>query len=104
MKKSIIIQGLKVQVELLACIVQFSCQQDKPDAKKYLKAVQRFADIVIEQGKNRYGEKYTTLFVDGLDTAFLKPALLNGKGIQDRIMGIKESIHDEIKFFIPLLF
>ena len=74
--------GFWLNYPLLLLISMFicSCRQDQPDANRYLKAVQRFADTVLEHGRDGYGEIHTSLFVDGLDTAFLKPALWKGKG------------------------
>jgi len=80
MRKSINIQGLKVPAVLLICIIHCSCQQDQPDAERYLRAIQGFADAVMEYGRDSYGEMHTALFVDGLDTASMKPALWKGKG------------------------
>jgi len=80
MKRSIINNWLILPVILLICISQYSCQQDQPDAERYLKAIQGFADTVIEHGRDMYGELHTDLFVDGLDTVSLKPALWKGKG------------------------
>ncbi len=86
MKKSIIIQGFKVKAILLLCIVQFSCRQDQPETEKYIIAIKGFADLVLEQGRDRYGEKHTALFVDGLDTASLKPVVWKGKEGENWVM------------------
>ena len=71
---------------LLIGISQHSCQQDPPEAEKYLKAIQGFADTVLEHGRDRYGELHTPLFVDGLDTVSLEPALWKGRGGETWVM------------------
>ena len=38
-------------------------------------SVQRFADAVLENGRDKYGAEHTPLFVDGLHTTTLEPAL-----------------------------
>lgn len=80
MKKSIVIKGLKAPVILLLFLFLCSCRENQPNSEKYLKAIQRFADTVLEHGQDNYGELHTALFVDGLDTATLEPALWKGKG------------------------
>lgn len=42
---------------------------------KYLNAVRRFADTVVENGRDTYGDKHTPLFVDGLHAESLKPVI-----------------------------
>ena len=71
---------------LLIGISQHSCQQDPPEAEKYLKAIQGFADTVLEHGRDIYGELHTPLFVDGLDTVSLEPALWKGRGGETWVM------------------
>jgi len=44
-------------------------------AERYLDAVRRFADTVLERGRDRYGKDDTPLFVDGLEAETLEPAL-----------------------------
>jgi pectate lyase len=41
---------------------------------RYLAAVGRFADVVVEHGRDQYGQKKTPLFVDGLHAETLEPA------------------------------
>ena len=50
------------------------CADRKLDSEKYLKAVEKFADSVIEHGRDVYGSKHTPLFVDGLQVETLEPA------------------------------
>ena len=45
-----------------------------PDVKPYIDAVRRFADTVLERGRDRYGKVATPLFVDGLHVETLEPA------------------------------
>jgi pectate lyase len=56
------------------------CLEEKPDSEKYLKAVQNFADTVIEKGRDTYGNKHTPLFVDGLHAKSLKPVIWKKDG------------------------
>ena len=42
---------------------------------KYLNAVRKFTDTVLEYGRDTYGPKHTPLFVDGLNTETLKPVV-----------------------------
>ncbi|KKK65033.1 hypothetical protein LCGC14_2978220, partial [marine sediment metagenome] len=44
-------------------------------AKSYVDACRRFADVVLERGRDTYGPKHTPLFVDGLHTETLEPVL-----------------------------
>jgi len=50
-------------------------EDSKLDSGKYLKAVQKFADSVIKNGRDRYGDKHTPLFVDGLHVETLEPVI-----------------------------
>jgi len=50
------------------------CDDGKLDSGKYLKAVEKFADCVIKNGRDTYGAKHTPLFVDGLHGETLEPA------------------------------
>ena len=59
---------------------QHSCQEERLDSEKYLEALQGFADTILEHGRDSYGELHTALFVDGLDTVSLEPAIWKGKG------------------------
>jgi pectate lyase len=77
---------INISLLLLICISQHSCQQDQPDAEKYLKVIQGFADTLLEHGRDNYGEVHTALFVDGLDTVSLEPAIWKGKGGETWIM------------------
>lgn len=44
------------------------------DPARYLAAVRRFADTVLEHGRDTYGPKQTALFVDGLHAQTFEPA------------------------------
>lgn len=50
-----------------------------PDSAPYLKAARTFADAVLEHGRDRYGETRTPLFVDGLHSETLEPAVWHAK-------------------------
>jgi pectate lyase len=56
------------------------CYGEDLDSGKYLKAVQNFADTVIEKGLDTYGNKHTPLFVDGLHAKSLKPVIWKKDG------------------------
>jgi len=48
------------------------------DEKMYLDAVRKFADTVLEHGRDTYGEKPSPLFADGLHVRTLRPAVWKG--------------------------
>jgi len=61
---------------LLIC--QFSIcladeSSDPNDNSKYLDAVRTFADNVLKYGRDTYGPKHTSLFVDGLNIHTYEP-------------------------------
>ena len=47
---------------------------------KYLDSVRRFADSVLENGRDKYGAHHGPLFVDGLDVDTLEPVRWKKKG------------------------
>lgn len=55
----------------LACTANAATELD---STKYLAAVRRFADTVLEKGRDHYGTKHTPLFVDGLNVETFEPA------------------------------
>ena len=63
MKRAIDVAGL------LLCISAFS---GSVRGDEMIDAVTRFADTVVEHGRDRYGEKHTPLFVDVLNVDTLK--------------------------------
>jgi len=68
----------RIHIVLLLCVIamlEVPCPAEASGDNKYLKAVQDFADTVIEKGRDTYGDKDTPLFVDGLDVESLKPAI-----------------------------
>lgn len=56
------------------------CPGDESPGREYLKAVQDFADTVIDKGRDTYGQKHTPLFVDGLHAESLKPVIWKKDG------------------------
>ena len=80
MDKPVILRSLLLSAILGICISQTGCVQTDIDSGRYLEAVRRFADIVIEHGRDRYGDQHTPLFVDGLQGDSLGPAGWKGKG------------------------
>jgi len=54
--------------------------QARTNAGKYIKAVKRFADTVIEHGRDSYGDQHTPLFVDGLHAERLEPVIWKKDG------------------------
>ena len=56
------------------------------EADRYLIAVKRFADNVIEHGRDKYGTQQTLLFADGLQVDSLTPAIWKGPGGQDWVL------------------
>lgn len=51
---------------------------ERLDATRYKSAITRFADRVLDSGRDRYGPKHTPLFVDGLHVQTLQPATWKG--------------------------
>jgi pectate lyase len=75
------ITGLYVFVLLITIAPQKAlCREERPNSEKYLKAVQNFADTVIEKGRDTYGNKHTPLFIDGLHAKSLKPVIWKKDG------------------------
>jgi pectate lyase len=56
------------------------CGEPGPNAAAYVEAVRSFADTVVEQGRDKYGQDNTPLFVDGLHVDSLEPARWMGRG------------------------
>jgi len=52
----------------------------KTTSEPYLKAARRFADTVLEHGRDNYGKDKTPLFVDGLHVKTLEPVKWKYKG------------------------
>lgn len=51
-----------------------------PTSDNYLRAVRQFADRVVRDGRDTYGETKTPLFVDGLEVETLEPARWQCRG------------------------
>jgi len=50
------------------------------DGKRYIESVHSFADRVLADGRDKYGEEKTPLFVDGLHVKTLEPARWQCRG------------------------
>lgn len=59
---------------LVPALCGVAARSKSPDRQPYLVAVRRFADTVLEHGRDRYGPRHTALFVDGLHAQTLEPA------------------------------
>jgi hypothetical protein len=57
-----------------------------PDPVPYRAAILRFADRVLESGRDRHGPRHTPLFADGLHATTLAPAIWKGPGGKDWIL------------------
>lgn len=86
MKTRIILRSLILSTLICICINQYGLGQTNADADRYMKAVQRFADNVIENGRDKYGELQTPLFADGLQIDSLIPATWKGKGGENWVL------------------
>ncbi|MHC4718702.1 MAG: hypothetical protein ACYS5V_17185, partial [Planctomycetota bacterium] len=62
------------------CGFGFAQSRANATAPPYLAACRRFADVVLEHGRDRYGPKHTPLFVDGLHTETLEPVVWPVRG------------------------
>jgi len=66
---------------LLVMVLQpVRCAKADVDSERYLNAVQKFADTVLQAGRDTYGKKHTPLFVDGLHAESLKPVIWKKDG------------------------
>ena len=54
--------------------------RQKEAAMRYLRAVRRFADGVLSQGRDAYGAYSTPLFVDGLNPRSGEPVAWRAEG------------------------
>ena len=73
----------RLGIVLLLCLIDISVvlgDEEAPEGEVYLKAVQRFADAVLEHGRDTYGAEHTPLFVDGLHAQTLEPAVWKKDG------------------------
>ena len=57
----------------LACVCSLAAADSHSDAQRYSGAVRKFADAVVEHGRDTYGARHTPLFVDGLQAETLEP-------------------------------
>lgn len=69
---------MKLRVLLVVCCLGWfahsaPAQENAPGSEKYLTAVRKFADTVLEHGRDTYGEKQTPMFADGLEAETLEP-------------------------------
>ncbi len=68
---------------LFLMILAIQCVQAEESIHKsdvYQKAVEKFADIVLDKGRDTFGDKKTPLFVDGLHIETLQPAIWKKDG------------------------
>jgi pectate lyase len=70
---------------LITCVItafttSTFAEPDNPNSEPYLKAARRFADTVLEHGRDTYGKEKTPLFVDGLHVNILEPVQWKYKG------------------------
>jgi len=71
-------KGSRIPVCLawLLCVLHATDRHARADdGQPYLNAVCKFADTVLERGRDTYGDKPSPLFVDGLHVATLRPAV-----------------------------
>ena len=71
---------IRICLVVCLCLLQASGREARAnDGKMYLDAVRRFADAVLEHGRDTYGDTHSPLFVDGLHVTTLRPAVWKGK-------------------------
>ncbi|HOX02919.1 MAG TPA: hypothetical protein P5555_10825 [Candidatus Paceibacterota bacterium] len=56
-----------------------------PASDRFLQSVRRFADVILEHGRDHFGEQRTPLFADGLHAGTLAPAVWKGKDRQGNV-------------------
>lgn len=59
---------------LHAAVPGMAAESSSLDSQRFLAAVQKFADCVLERGRDVYGPRKTPLFVDGLNVETFDPA------------------------------
>ncbi len=64
----------------MAAVPTIPCRGQASTGRKYLQAVRKFADSVIDKGRDTYGDKHTPLFVDGLHAESMKAAIWKKDG------------------------
>ncbi len=72
-------------VVVVFCGLPAACPGQSADSARYRSAARRFADRVLADGRDRYGEQHSPLFVDGLHAETLRPAVWKRKG-QDWVL------------------
>lgn len=71
--------GIALLTVMAVCLTPSSLAGEV-DSQAYLKAAERFADTVLEHGRDRFGAQETPLFVDGLQVETLEPAVWKKDG------------------------
>lgn len=65
---------------VITAVVSFAQCVSAGEEDPYIESVRRFADNVLQYGKDRYGPKHTPLFVDGLNVDTREPVKWKRKG------------------------
>lgn len=81
MKRTVVLMFVGVTAFLMTNIGEVKAAALDP--KPYQDAVLKFAETVMESGRDRYGDVKTPLFIDGLQVVTLEPTIWKGKGGRD---------------------
>ena len=71
---------LLVLTQLVLYELPRTCEAAESDNRRFVKAVTTFADTVVTQGRDTYGDRQTPLFVDGLHAENLEPVRWQCRG------------------------
>lgn len=87
-------------LSFLFAFLLVSCQKNKEEDTIYSSAVKCYAQMMIEQGRDVYGDEHSPLFASSLDRATMKPdtaiASVKIPGVRktDRSLAGANMIHD----------
>jgi len=76
-------------------------QENRESAEKYLQVVHRFADKVLEYGRDVYGPLKTPLFVDGINVDTLEPPAWTWEG-KNRVLSNQASQQNLFRTLVGL--
>ena len=71
---------LVILISITLALCSCTALSDDSTSRDYVESVRAFADRVLKDGRDQYGEKETPLFVDGLHVETLEPARWKRRG------------------------
>jgi pectate lyase len=83
-------KGLFYSISLTLVSFFFCCGENDDhsglSSERYIRSVCRFTDTILKEGRDSYGKTKSPLFVDGLHTETLTPAIWKGQNNEDWIL------------------